>query len=182
VRKFQLLVSVTKYQYLLRKSGQECNLLLALGMEVNPAYRTSYLIEADVIKSFKTGPRDCANSMVWYEKILLPSHEDVFPLRIILETEIWPLGLFGQRSPGWEATPMLHIDLLIRTPFSVTCLKGIFCADYFAFEIGGKRGMIIREAYRSTSISLFIAYYIARFSDLGFVSSRKGKIPSCQRI
>lgn len=54
--------------------------LLTFSMEVYPADRTTALVEADVVETLEASPCDRLHSMVWNEKILLPSHEEMLAL------------------------------------------------------------------------------------------------------
>lgn len=106
-------------------------------MKVNSADSSFYLVETDVVESFKTRSRNLPYPMIRYEKILLPTHEQMFALRIVSVCEISSLGLFGERSPRLEPGPVLHIGFFVGAPGLVLGHECVFCANDFSFEKGG---------------------------------------------
>ena len=91
-------------------------ILLTLRMEVYPADLTLPLIKTYIVEPLETRSRDRPDPMVRHEEVLLPSHEDVIALRVILEREVGRLGRFGQWPPGGEARPVLEVDFLGGSP------------------------------------------------------------------
>ena len=86
------------------------------------------------------------NSVIRHKEILLPAHKDIFPLRKVFEAKVRTLGLLSQWTPGREASPMLHVDFLIRAPFWVSCLKSVFSTNDLAFKVCSKSGMFVGKA------------------------------------
>ena len=62
-------------------------ILLALRVEVYPTDTPITLIEADIIKALKTGTCDRFHAMVRHEEVFFPTHEDMFPLLVVLQCE-----------------------------------------------------------------------------------------------
>ncbi len=106
-------------------------------MEIYAANSTLDLIEADVIEPFKAGPVDIRHTMIRNKEVLLPPHEDILTLRIVLVREVRLLRLLCQWSPRSESRPMLHVGLVGRTPVWMLGLEGVFRADDLALEKGG---------------------------------------------
>ena len=125
----------------------------ALGVEVNPTHCPPHLIETDVVKAFEACARDGAHAMIWYQEVLLPSHENVFSVCEVFLHEIWSLCLPGQWPPGREAVPMLHIDLLVRAPFGMARVERIFSSDDFAFKVCCKGRMFVRKTFPRTLLA-----------------------------
>jgi hypothetical protein len=121
------------------------DLLLALGMEVDAADGSFYLIEANVIEPFETGARNSSHAMIRDQKTLLPPHEDVLSLREIPVREIGLLCLLRERSPRGKSSPMCHIRLLSSTPSFMSCLESVFSSDDLAFEECRQCGMVLSQ-------------------------------------
>lgn len=115
----------------------ESNALLALSVEIDPAHGPRHLVEADIVKALEASAHNLADTVVGHEERLLPAHEDVFALRIVLVLEVWILGLFGQGPPGGEAGPVLHVGLIGGAPGGVAGLKCMLGANDLTFEVGG---------------------------------------------
>lgn len=144
-------VSVTGPIYSERKYQEAQDygdLLFTFGMEIYPAHRALHLVEADVVEPFKASAHDFAHTVVWYQERLLPTHEDVLPLRSVLVMKIWLLSLFGERAPGGETAPMLHVCFVCSAPGRVTRLEGVFGTDDLAFKIGYQGWMIFSQSWR----------------------------------
>ena len=124
--------------------------LLALRMEVYPADGSLHLVEADIVEPFKARTGNGPYAMIRDEEVFLSSHEDVFPLGEVAVGEIGSFGLLGQRAPGRESGPMVHIGLLRCSPCLVSSLEGVLRSDDFAFEERRQSRMILREAYNPT--------------------------------
>jgi len=105
-------------------------------MKVNPADIPAPLIKADIIEPLKARSANRLNPMIRNEKVLLPPHKQVFPVRIVLVSEVWPARFPRQRFPGREAVPVLHVDGFGGAPGRIFGLKGVFGANDFAFEVG----------------------------------------------
>ena len=116
-------------------------------MEVDATDRASDLVEADVVEALEASARYSAYTMVWHQEVLLPAHEDILALSKVLDVhDILPrLCILRQRSPRGEAAPVLHVHLVCRAPFRMLGLEAIFRADDLAFEVGGERGMVVRQ-------------------------------------
>lgn len=112
-------------------------------MEVDAADIPRHLVEADIIETLETGTRDLTYAMVGNQEGFLPTHEDVFSLGTVLVVKVGFLGLLRQRTPGGEASPMLHIRLVIRTPGLVASLEGVLWSNYFTLEICGQCRMVV---------------------------------------
>lgn len=105
-------------------------------MKIHPSDGPFNLAKADVIKSIKTGTRNSPDSMVWYEKVLLPPHEYMLALGKIPVSKIRFPGLFRQWSPGRELRPVVHIRFFRCTPRRMPRLKGVFCPNYLPLKKG----------------------------------------------
>lgn len=103
-------------------------------MEVDALDGSRNLVEAYVIETFKTCAADRPNSMVWHQKIFFPAHEQMLFLHPILCDQLWSRGKFGERLVCLEASPMLPVYLLIRTPLWMLCDEGILASNDFALE------------------------------------------------
>ncbi len=106
-------------------------------MKIDATNSTSDLVEADVVKPLEAGAGDGADAVVRHEEVLLPAHEDVLALGEVLVVEIGLFRLLGQRPPGGELRPVLHVGFLRRAPGFVLGLEGVLGADDLAFEVGG---------------------------------------------
>lgn len=58
--------------------------LLALGVEVDPADAAVTLVEANVIEALEAGARNRLDAVVRNQEVLFPAHEDVLTLLIVL--------------------------------------------------------------------------------------------------
>ena len=103
-------------------------------MKINPTDSALDLIETNVVETFKAGPGNRAYAMIGHQKVLLPSHKDVFPLGKVAIREIRSLGLLGQGSPRRKSIPMEHVHLLGGAPCFMPGLKCVFGSDDFALE------------------------------------------------
>lgn len=103
-------------------------------MEVDAFNAARHLVEADVVEALKARSAYCPDAVVWHEEVFFPAHEDVLALLVVLEREGGRFGRFGQRSPGWEARPMLKVDFFRGAPGGVCGFEEVFGADDFAFE------------------------------------------------
>lgn len=115
-------------------------------MKVDAANSARNLVEADVIEALKTGAGDGPHPVVGHQEILLPSHENVFPLSKVLIAEIRSLGLLCEGPPRGKAAPVLHVHLLVGTPFWMLGLEGVLRSDYLAFKICCEGWVIVGEA------------------------------------
>jgi hypothetical protein len=89
VLELQLLKSVPKsvlhsQRSFLAPHNQTEYSLLALSMEINPAHFTPHLVKADIVKPLKARAIDGPHPMIGNKEVLLPPHENVLPLRDIL--------------------------------------------------------------------------------------------------
>jgi hypothetical protein len=105
-------------------------------MEIYAANISGDLIKADIVEPFEAGPGDRPNSMIWHEEVLLPPHEDVFPLSEIFAAEVGLPSLFRQRQIRRKSVPVLIVYLLGRSPFLILSAECIFSADHLSFKIG----------------------------------------------
>ena len=120
---------------------------LALGMEVNAADAAGALVEANVVETFKARSGDRFDSVIWNEKVLLPTHEKMLSRLKVFQRKIGRLCCFGQWSPRGKSCPVLHVYLFGAAPGWMCGLKNIFWSDDFAFEKSGQSGMIVSEPY-----------------------------------
>lgn len=114
-------------------------------MKVYPSHGPLHLVEANIIEALETGARDRPHPMVRDKEVLLPSHEDVFPLGEIPVGEIRSLGLLGQRVPGGEPRPMNHVGLFGGPPCFIPGLEGMFVPNDFSLKECGQGRVILRE-------------------------------------
>ena len=63
------------------------------GMEIDSIDSARYLIEADIVKSFKASAVNLAHAMIWHQEFLFPAHEHVFAVCAILVMEVRVLVL-----------------------------------------------------------------------------------------
>lgn len=103
-------------------------------MEVYATDSTRALIEADVVEPLETSAGDRFHLVVGHEEIFLPPHEQVFALCKVLKSKAGRSRLFGEWPPGRKSSPMLHVYLFSGAPLGMSCLEGVFRADYFSFE------------------------------------------------
>ena len=122
-------------------------------MKIDTAYHPFNLIKTYIVESFKAGTQNLTNSMIRYQKVLLPSHENVFPLCAIFIVKIGFFGLLCKGPPRLESSPVLHVGLVCCAPAVVFGLKCVFRAYYLAFKVCRKCGMILRETWRDKCIS-----------------------------
>ncbi len=125
-------------------------LLLALRVKVDAAHSPGYLVKAYIVEPLEACAGDRPNTMIWYQEILLPPHEDILPLREILVVEVCLLRLFSQGTPRRKSRPVLHVRLLGCAPGFVLRLESMFGANDLAFEVGGESRMIFRQACMKT--------------------------------
>ena len=117
-------------------------------MEIDATNCSLHLVEADEVEALEACARYAADSMVRDEKVLLPSHEEMFSLRIIAVAESVLLRLFGQWTPSGKAVPMLHINFNIGAPLRMTGLKGVLVPDNLAFKIRSQGRVLVREPWK----------------------------------
>lgn len=120
--------------------------LFTLGVKVDAADISIDLVEADVVEALEAGTGDCAHTVVGNEKVLLPAHKQGVARGIVAEVEVWPSRLAGERLPGRESIPMMHVDLFARSPLGMTCMECIFGANDFTFKIGREGWMFAGQA------------------------------------
>jgi hypothetical protein len=106
-------------------------------VKVNSTNCSFYLIETDIVESFKASPGDLPHPMIRYEEILLPAHEQMLALSIVSVCEISFFSLFGEGPPRLEPGPVLHIGFFVGAPSLVLGHECVFCANDFSFEKGG---------------------------------------------
>jgi hypothetical protein len=93
------------------------NSLLAFTVKVNAAHLPLHLVEADVVEALEASPIDGPNPVVGDEKVLLPAHEDVFPLVNVLDVRLPALARLLMILPECgELGPVGEIDLLVCAP------------------------------------------------------------------
>jgi hypothetical protein len=115
-------------------------------MEVDTAYASLNLIEANIIEPLETGTGDRSNPVIRDKEILLPPHKNMLALCKVAVCEIRPLRLFGKRFPSRKSGPVVYVCLFIRTPFLIASLKCVLGANNFAFKECGQGWMILGEA------------------------------------
>lgn len=123
--------------------------IFALRVEVDAAYASCNLVEADIIEPFEASSRDLSNPVIRNEKVFLPPHKYVLSLRPVLIVKIGFFGLRLDRAVGWESAPVVVVSFLVCTPILVLRLECVFRSDEFAFEIGSENMMLIGEALDS---------------------------------
>lgn len=57
-------------------------------MKVYAADATRTLIEAYIVEALEAGSSDCFDSMIGYEEVFFPPHEEVLSLLVVLECEV----------------------------------------------------------------------------------------------
>jgi hypothetical protein len=92
-------------------------------MKVNSADSALTLVEADVVEAFKTCSTYGSHTVVWYQKVLFPPHENVLPLRQAVDMQVSFARLFLIRAKSVELSPMLEINFIGRSPVFVLCEK-----------------------------------------------------------
>lgn len=113
----ELLISTTVVSMRQKPTSQnQKNSLFTARVVVNTTHGPLHLIEADIVEPLEAGADDGTHAMVRDQKVLLPAHEEMFALRKVAICEIGFFGLLGQRSPGLEARPMLHVGLFVGAP------------------------------------------------------------------
>ena len=118
--------------------------LLALSMEVDALDATRELVEADVIEAFETRTIYGPHSVIWHEKVLLPSHEQVLLLVQVFRHLFLARRVLSNRLVCVEPPPVLPVDLLVGAPFRMLCNEGVFGSDYLAFEVRRQTWMVFR--------------------------------------
>lgn len=119
--------------------------LFALSMKVDPADLACNLTETDVVEPLKTSAGYGPDGVIGHEEMLFPSHEEILSLGKVLVREIGTFGLFGQRAPGREPAPVLHVDFFVGPPLWPVGLKSVLCSNDLAFEVGCEGGMVIGQ-------------------------------------
>ena len=127
--------------------------LFAFGVKVDSADVARHLVKADVVEAFEASPRDGSHTVVGHQEVFFPAHEDVLPLGKVLVGEVWLPRQCGEGSPGVEAVPMLHVDLVIRAPIGMLRLEGVLVADDLALKVRRESRMIIRQTCAHDSVS-----------------------------
>ena len=91
--------------------------LLTLSMEVYAAHTAHPLIKANIVEALERRAADALDSVVRHQKVLLPSHEQMLSLLIILQCEVRTFRRASrQRSPRWKARPVLQVYFLGAAP------------------------------------------------------------------
>jgi hypothetical protein len=112
-------------------------------VEVDATNFALELVEANVVESFETGTRYRSNPVVRYQKMLLPSHEDVVLLRNVRNHDRPLASLLVEWMEGAELVPVAEVDLGVGPPVLVLCNEVVFAADDLALEECGQGGMVI---------------------------------------
>lgn len=115
-------------------------------MKIYTAYGTLHLIEAYVIETFEARPMNICHPVIRNKEVLLPSHEDILSLRIVLVGEVWLLRLLCQWTPSGKSGPMLHVRFVGRPPVWMFRLESVFRADDLALEEGGQGRVVFSQA------------------------------------
>ena len=121
----------------LSSSYRGIDILFAARVEVDSRYRAITLVEADVVEAFKTSSSDGFDLVIWDQEVLFPSHKQMLALCVVLACEVGRFGVLSKRFPGWETSPMLHVNLFCRAPFWMCSAERVFSTDDLAFEIRG---------------------------------------------
>ncbi len=81
-------------------------------MEIYSANSTFDLVEADVVKAFKTCATNRPYPVIRDQEVLLPTHENIFSLRQARDVEIALPSLLLERAKGREFGPVREISLI----------------------------------------------------------------------
>lgn len=129
--------------------GGHCrHILFAFRVEVDSTHFALDLVEADIVEALKAGPGDRAYAVVRDEEMLLPTHENVLPLRNITDHHRALARLLLEWAEGVELAPMAEIDLVGGAPALVAGDEAIFGANDFALKVCRQGGVILGEACR----------------------------------
>lgn len=61
---------------------------LALGVEIDSTHTSFNLVEAYIVETFEACACNSLDAMVGHQKVLLPSHEEVLALCVVLKREV----------------------------------------------------------------------------------------------
>ena len=117
-------------------------------MEIYAFDAAGNLVEADVIEALEASAVDGLYTMVRNQKIFFPTHEQMFFLHPVLFYHFWSAGVLGKRLVRWKSTPVLAIDLLVRSPLGVLGNECVFAADDLALKVRSQAWMVFREAWK----------------------------------
>jgi hypothetical protein len=85
-------------------------------MEIDSTDGTLTLVEANIVEAFETGTSYRPYTMVWHQKVLLPSHENILSLRQPMDMAVAFARLLLKRPESIELCPVLQIDLIGGAP------------------------------------------------------------------
>lgn len=105
-------------------------------MKVNAADLTLNLVEAYVVKPFEACPANRPNAVIRYQEMLLPTHEDMFPLWGICDSDRAFPCLLQEGPEGAEFGPVAQVHLCVGPPFVMLGDETIFATNDLAFEVG----------------------------------------------
>lgn len=114
-------------------------------MEIYSTDRALQLIETNVIEAFETGTCYRADSMVWDEKMFLPSHKDILLLCDIVNCDRTPFSQAFKLSECIELAPVAKINLCICSPVFVSCEEAVFRSNDFPFKVCRKGRVVFRQ-------------------------------------
>ena len=159
-------------------------LLFALGMKIDSTYFSLDLVETDVIEAFKRGPNYCSNSVVWNQKVLLPSHENVISLCQVRDGDGPLAGYLLVWPESAKLGPVANVHFVVCAPVVMLGEEIVLCADDFSLEIGGQCWVVLGQAYpkRARLVSYDATRDLCRIgaTNLGCASSRRGRIRAGQ--
>ena len=127
--------------------------LLALGMEVYPADTAGTLVKADIIEPLKACAGNGAYAVVWDKEMLFPAHEDVLALRQVWNVQVALASCLAERSERIKLGPVLQVHFVRRAPVLMFSEKGVFRANYLAFEVRREGWMVFRESCFARCVS-----------------------------
>jgi len=116
-------------------------------MVVNSGDAPCQLMEADIIEPLERCSIYLAHTVVRNQEILLPAHEDIFPLGKIFVDIIWLFCLLQNGLVCREFGPMLKVGLLICSPFSVAGLERVFWPNHFGLKVCSQGWVIVSKTW-----------------------------------
>lgn len=108
----------------------------ALRVEIYPTNFPLDLVETDVIETLKACTRYSANAVIRHEEMFLPAHEYMFSLRSITDQDRTLPGLFLKGAEGAELSPVVQINLTVRSPVVMLSKETVLGPDDLALEVG----------------------------------------------
>lgn len=85
--------------------------------------------------------------MVWHQKVLLPSHENVVSLCKVRDGDGTLAGYLLVRPESAKLGPVADVHLVVCAPVIVLGEEVVFCANDFSLEIGGQCWVVLGQSY-----------------------------------